>query len=249
MTSAAWQGRAGLWPGVGLFAGLPGDNERHAHQAHQVTLSRDGVVSVECGVGRIEGPGVVIPAGQEHRLHGAGEIVSLYVEPLALGPTRPAWLGAQCSALARSECARLLGAAARLPDPRPLLEAVGGAAFSVLPMSDERWSRVSQALLDGLSDPPERDRLAALACLSPTRFSHWFVERAGLPLRAYRKWLRLQAALAEVAAGRNLTTAAHAAGFADAAHLSRTFRATFGIDPRTALSRLDWGGSAALPRA
>ena len=31
--------------------------------------------------------------------------------------------------------------------------------------------------------------------------------------------------------GSSLTEAAHEAGFADSAHLSRTFRATFGIAP------------------
>jgi AraC-like DNA-binding protein len=41
-------------------------------------------------------------------------------------------------------------------------------------------------------------------------------------------------ALERYAAGRPLTEAAHAAGFADSAHLSRTFRRMFGL-PATVL--------------
>lgn len=48
-------------------------------------------------------------------------------------------------------------------------------------------------------------------------------------------WLRLQQALAEIARGSNLTEAAYAAGFADSAHLSRSFRQTFGIAPNVLL--------------
>ena len=53
----------------------------------------------------------------------------------------------------------------------------------------------------------------------------------GLPLRRYLLWLRLQDAVQAIAAGAPLTDAAHAAGFADSAHLSRTFRRMFGITP------------------
>ena len=44
-------------------------------------------------------------------------------------------------------------------------------------------------------------------------------------------WLRLERAVAVFAAGGSLTDAAHAAGFADSAHLSRTFRRMFGLAP------------------
>jgi len=42
-------------------------------------------------------------------------------------------------------------------------------------------------------------------------------------------WLRLMRAVERFAAGASLTDAAHEAGFADSAHLSRTFRRMFGI--------------------
>lgn len=54
-----------------------------------------------------------------------------------------------------------------------------------------------------------RDEMAALVHLSPTRFSHWFVEQTGLPLRSYAKWLHLTQALQHLAKGVRLIEAAH----------------------------------------
>jgi len=84
-----------------------------------------------------------------------------------------------------------------------------------------------------------RYEMAALVHLSPSRFSHWFVEQTGLPLRSYAKWLRLTQALQHVAKGVRLTEAAHKAGFSDSAHFSWTFRTLLGIDPSFALAEVD----------
>ena len=52
-----------------------------------------------------------------------------------------------------------------------------------------------------------------------------------LPVRPYLAWLRLQRAAAAIVAGTPLATAALDAGFADAAHMSRTFRRMLGMAP------------------
>jgi AraC-like DNA-binding protein len=67
--------------------------------------------------------------------------------------------------------------------------------------------------------------------LSESRFIHLFKEQVGIPFRRYLLWLRLVEAIELVLDGVSLTTAAHTAGFADSAHLSRTFRRMFGITP------------------
>jgi AraC-like DNA-binding protein len=73
--------------------------------------------------------------------------------------------------------------------------------------------------------------LAAVVGLSPGRLMHVFTESIGVPLRPYLLWLKLQRAAAAVSTGVPLGEAAHLAGFADAAHMSRTFRRTFGVPP------------------
>ena len=86
-----------------------------------------------------------------------------------------------------------------------------------------------------LRETPElRMRLVHLStavALSPSRLSHLFREQVGLPIRRFLLWLRLREALSAVARGESLTTAAHAAGFSDAAHFTRTFRRMLGIAP------------------
>jgi len=44
-------------------------------------------------------------------------------------------------------------------------------------------------------------------------------------------WLRVQQAAIEIVSGNSLSDAALAAGFSDAAHMSRTFRRMLGIPP------------------
>ncbi|MFO0615927.1 MAG: AraC family transcriptional regulator [Polyangiaceae bacterium] len=65
--------------------------------------------------------------------------------------------------------------------------------------------------------------------LSEGRTRHLFVEQTGLSFRTFVLWLRLVRAVEMFSVGASLTDAAHGAGFADSAHLSRTFRRMFGI--------------------
>lgn len=73
--------------------------------------------------------------------------------------------------------------------------------------------------------------LATHVHLSPSRFRHLFHSEMGMSVQSYLRWQRLLAALRASAYGVSLTEAAHAAGFADSAHLSRVCRATFGLPP------------------
>jgi AraC-like DNA-binding protein len=73
--------------------------------------------------------------------------------------------------------------------------------------------------------------LAGIAGLSPSRFMHVFTRSVGVPLRPYVLWLRLQLACSELMNGATVTQAAHCAGFADAAHLTRTVRRMLGTTP------------------
>jgi AraC-like DNA-binding protein len=93
--------------------------------------------------------------------------------------------------------------------------------------------RALRALRERLAeyDDASLEELAKAAGLSASRFMHVFTESVGVPLRPYVRWLRLQRAAAELTAGRSVTEAAHAAGFADAAHLTRTFRRMLGSTP------------------
>jgi AraC-like DNA-binding protein len=80
------------------------------------------------------------------------------------------------------------------------------------------------------------ERLAQVAHLSPSRLMHVFTRFFGIPLRAYVRQLRVDRAVNALAAGHSVTEAAYIAGFADASHLTRTVRRTFGVTPRQVLA-------------
>jgi AraC-like DNA-binding protein len=105
----------------------------------------------------------------------------------------------------------------------------GGVEPSVV--ADERILRAVAHIRAHLDGPLTLDDVAAVACLSPSRFRHLFVEQTGMALRPYILWRRFLHVWELLMAGASLSSAAHAAGFADAAHLSRTSRSVFGIPP------------------
>lgn len=71
--------------------------------------------------------------------------------------------------------------------------------------------------------------LASAVCLSEGRLTHLFKEQVGIPIRRYLMWLRITDALLIISTGASYTEAAHHAGFADLAHLSRTYRNMYGM--------------------
>ena len=97
--------------------------------------------------------------------------------------------------------------------------------------SDPRVLAAVEAIRQRVDRPVSLSELAKAAKLSPDRFRHLFVEQTGMPLRTYLLWRRLLHVWTLPMDGETLSGAAHAAGFADSAHLSRTARTMFGLPP------------------
>ena len=97
--------------------------------------------------------------------------------------------------------------------------------------TDERILRATSYIRSHLNGPLTLEAVASEACLSPSRFRHLFVEETGMAVRAYILWRRFLHVWELLEAGASLSSAAHAAGFADAAHLTRTSRLMFGFPP------------------
>ena len=108
-------------------------------------------------------------------------------------------------------------------------ELTGG--MESLVVSDERILRATAYIRSHLDAPLTLEEVAEVACLSPSRFRHLFVEQTGMALRPYILWRRFLHVWELLAEGASVSAAAHAAGFADAAHLSRTSRRAFGFPP------------------
>ncbi len=92
--------------------------------------------------------------------------------------------------------------------------------------------RINEVFRSLQQDPGQSlETLAKTLCLSRHRLSHLFSEEVGLPIMNYRLWQKIKSASRLFNSGKSLTEIAHAVGFSDSAHLSRTFRHFYGFPP------------------
>ena len=191
---------------------------------------------------------VLIPPNMLHHLRiVGGRMAFLYVDPLSRDL---AALQARMQDVAPRAAFDLIGEAA-------VIEVLTGLAEGRIADGDGRKSltallgvgtradpdlRILSALRR-MRDQPHRSHamaeLGACAGLSASRFLHLFKAETGVPLRRYRLWNRMGAAVAAVRDGQSLTEAAHAAGFASSAHFSTAFRDMFGMMPSELLKGLE----------
>lgn len=226
-----WHGDIWLRPGFGVFQGEAGDTMLHAHCAHQIVIARCGEVEVGFADCTVRVRGIAIPANLAHRMPPS-KVLLIYLDPWTIEARALFHTGDDIyKVLSPHLCDALMRA---VRDDASLRRVLGlELGFAVDNTVDARFQAARTVLHASImdNDAVSRASMAKLAGLSPGRFSHWFAQQAGLPLRSYRKWLRLVVAFDHIAGGSNLTQAAHAAGFADSAHMSRTFRQMFGVNP------------------
>lgn len=96
---------------------------------------------------------------------------------------------------------------------------------------DSRIERVVQKIARSMPENLPLEELTLSTGLSESRLMHLFKEEVGIPMRKYVQWLRIKTCVFALSKGNSLTVAAHEAGFADQAHMSRTFREMFGLKP------------------
>ncbi|WP_408993429.1 helix-turn-helix domain-containing protein [Streptomyces sp. 1268] len=226
-----WSGALTVEPGRLTFVGAIGSSPMHAHacvQVLRVTAGEVVLTDVYGGEAMIRGE-AVIPAGVRHEVRASpgARGVSTYVEPSA--------------AAGRALAVRL--AAANCPPDRvadwPAFAAFVEQGRTQTPLHP----RLARALRLGeqrAGGPPELTELAAAIEISPSRLGHLFADQLQLAYPAWRRWMCLRKAVEAVRAGATLTDAAHEAGFADSAHLSRTCRAMFGLTPTEAMRAVGW---------
>lgn len=219
MKEEYWQGALWLGRDYCLLAGVSGSARPHAHYAHQLLLAIDEPLRL-----LVEGQprcarALLLPSQQVHAFELAGQpLLALYAEPLAFSV-------GQLQGLADSAPAELPALVEYLRQmPRLPLDARVRQALAA----------VDQLLVERIS----AQGLAQRVCLSLSQLERLFAEQVGLSVRRLVRWRRLRLALALALEGATLTEAAHAAGFADSAHLSRTVRELFGIRADRSLRHL-----------
>lgn len=240
--SALWHVDAG-WS---VFAGPLGRNAPHAHSTAVYLAGLYDNFRLRIGSGRWRTcRAAVIRAGTPYEFDaGDAPLGVLYLEPNKGGAGTLAALmtGGEeiCGALAGDGDTSSIR---HLYEQRPSIEDMRDCAGDLLSFARRRTRRDIDRRVASVVEMMQKDDaeatpasvVAAASGLSSSRFQHLFTAEVGVPFRRYRGWQRLRKAIRIAAAGTTLTEAAHAAGFADQAHFSRAFGATFGAPPSRGL--------------
>lgn len=235
-----------LWPDRAFVFGVPVNAAPHSHYALQLSIGLDEEFLLRCGQSEewdrmraaLIGPNARHSFGEStgllvnlyldpesrtaleltKRITGNGRLI---IEPEVIEPFVQDLQRGWESSLSCEECLILTDNLLQILFQTEKTK----AGF------DQRIQRALEILRNAPDNIISADTVAREVALSPSRFAHLFRSEVGLPVRRYLLWMRLRNAIRMLDGGDSLTTVAHAAGFADSAHLTRTFKQMFGLAP------------------
>lgn len=241
-----WRGTVLLWDEQAIFLGLAADASLHASPAIKVCVALDGNFGLRessVGVWTTYASAIIAP-GQPHAIDGRqNKMAMLLLVPEAklAGSLEPIFSQNGITRLSPEIISRIRVIFAGFDDRTGKDDTIGDICFQMVDAISRGKSvpidsRVAQSIewIRSTGDAGiSVKEIAAGVELSESRFSHLFTENVRIPVRRYLLWLRLRDAIHLLAEGGSLTETAHAAGFSDSAHLTRTFRGMLGIAPST----------------
>ncbi len=238
-----------FWNGLALLLKESTDTVEHQHYALQIAIGLKKPFQLNYSGNQESYRVVIVASNQPHQLTGPGDrqavllidpetdiarqLKEKYLQGKKINSIDYAQLSGFTSCLETSvlngqPCSKI----------KSMLDGIMATLLDLPVMPGETDTRI-QKVVDYLDQLPlKMASLKALSNyigLSEGRLIHLFKEQMGVPIRRYLLWLRLIESIKFVLGGASLTTAAHETGFADLAHLSRTFKKMFGMTPKEIL--------------
>jgi AraC-like DNA-binding protein len=240
-----WSGKVFLWEEYGLFFGTAGSTVLHESPAIKICISLEGSFQLRTADDK---PGqsyasAIIPAGHPHAIEGDGHKMAMFLlapegelGQLLISITSEHQISSipehifntirrEINIFENPDADEYIYEQAYISIIRRITKDFKPSAIDPRVSQSIAWIRAGRDSGILVKD------IAAEVELSESRFSHLFTEHVRVPLRRYLLWLRLRDALHLLAKIESLTETAHEAGFADSAHLTRTFRSALGITP------------------
>lgn len=233
-----WRGGVTLGTAWAALVASAGDNAVHEHHAIQLCVGLGSTLRFARAT-ETEAAGAVVPSDVPHALLPVARSAILYVLPESrLGRRLVARYGREESTPLDADVAARLGsvivrmaAGALEGEAESAVSEVLGLSATPGPDLDPRIGRAVDFLERDLERDVKLAELATIAGLSESRLAHLFRAHLGIAYRPYRRWRRIERAFRLLVEGADLTAAAHAAGFSDSAHLSRSVVRAFGVPP------------------
>lgn len=221
----------GLSPfATSLFPFVAGELAPHRNPVACILAGLDRPLVVRTLTERMEGDLVMIRPGVEHRVQIHGRAKVLYFDGLELSSTATIALR-----VPRESTALAIDA----------LDADASAQEELRGRLSHRGARCPTAVartIDAIARDPmarmDQRELAHSLRLERTQAMRAFKAATGMTFRGFKRWTALCSATRQLARGQLVRTAAVEAGFADTAHLTRTFRTAFGTTPTSATADL-----------
>jgi AraC-like DNA-binding protein len=223
----------------------------HRHYPMELHLALERPCRLDFGTGWKEFRTVAIESNRAHRFDGSGGWQALLmIDPAceaAVYLRREALRGESFRGLDAEKLDSFIAAFSEYKErAHPYEEAQALCNDLLRSLSDEsayleQSSPRIREIMKILRCLPEKkisaEELARRIGLSESRMAHVFKEGTGIPLRPFLLWLRLIEAVKYIFQGMTFTDAAYEAGFADSAHLSRTYKSMTGLNLSDLLRR------------
>ena len=233
-------------PNRGLYLGAGFGTRFHAFHAVKVCIGIDGNFGFRTGVTADyeRCRAVIVAPNQVHQINGrATRLALLYLQPETAESQQIAEIYLDCgfSALPQTMVDALLRLTGEYfkkdcdeksaPELCSNLIQALAPAVSLKQRFDWRVTSALEYLRSTLGRRLSTADIAKALRSSHSRLAHLFKAQTGTAVRHYRRWLRVCAAIEQMAHTDSLTDIAYASGFYDSSDLAHAFRQMLGIAP------------------
>lgn len=240
-----------LYDDMVILAGQNLTTKVHSHHAVKIVISFDSSCTAMTADETVSDRGVLLHHDVSHAVKADGCSIFIYIDPeTLLGRRLDHVLGTNTVLVINSMMADQIRtylsdlATHQYSDTEVATYLTSVLVKGIVEVgknytSDVRISNVTRYIKANLDKRFNIHELKEIACLSESRLLHLFKKEIGIPIRKYVLGWRLRLAIKLYLTGRTITQSAHFAGFADVAHLTRTFVSMFGLNPSQVLKNFN----------